>query len=262
MANILSIASTGLDAHSKKVAVISNNLANANTPAFKRGVAEFESLMYQTIRQAGSPTSEENQSPSGVTLGTGVKVASTKKIFEQGSQTQTNNPLDLAISGRGFLKVTLPGSGEIAYTRAGNLQVNSEGQMVTSNGDVLEPAITLPAGSSNISISKDGIVSVSTADSSEQTQVGQIEIADFINPAGLDPIGGNLYKATSASGTETAGSPNSNGLGSIEQGAIEGSNVNVVTELVDLIEAQRGFEVTSKAMSTIDQMMQFLNQHL
>lgn len=254
-------AKTGLESHNANLANISNNLANVNTTGFKRGRVEFEDLFYQTLNQAGSQTTEETQSPSGITLGTGVKVAATKKIFSNGSQVQTGNPLDLAIDGQGFIQVTIPGNNEIGYTRAGNLQVNAEGQLVTSTGYVLQPPISIPQGSTAVSISSDGIVSVTEANGGT-SEAGRIELANFINPAGLAPRGGNIFTETTASGQPQVGTPGADGLGRISQGSLEASNVNVVEELVDLIESQRAFEVTAKVVSGVDQMLQFVNQQI
>lgn len=260
MNTTLWVAKTGLDAQQKNLSVISNNLANANTTAFKKGRAQFEDLMYQTIVQPGSQTTEETRSPSGLMLGTGVKIGSTEKIFSEGGQIQTDNSMDLAIQGKGFLQVQIPGSGEIAYTRDGKLQRNDQGQIVTPQGYLLEPAITIPQDATQISISSDGVISVVTNDAASPQQVGQIQLADFINPAGLQPIGNNLYKQTVSSGTPQLNNPGQNGLGLLSQGALETSNVNVVEELVGLIETQRAFEMNSKAISTVDQMLQYLNE--
>lgn len=262
MSGALWAAKTGLDAHHKHLAVISNNLANVNTTGFKRGRAEFESLVYQNLNQPGSQTSQDTTSPTGLMLGTGVKMVATKKIFTDGSTIQTNNDMDVAINGRGFLKVLMPGTGEFGYTRAGQLQLDPNGQMVTSSGYVLQPPITVPQGAQKISIGSDGVVSAMLAGSSTPSEIGNIELTDFINPAGLQPIGGNLYKETVASGQAQTGTPGSDGLGKITQGALEASNVNVVEDLVTMIEAQRAFEVTSKAVSTDEQMSQYLIQNL
>lgn len=256
----LMIAKSGLDAHHKNIEIISNNLANANTTAFKKNRAEFEDLPYEIIKQAGSPISQDTDSASGLVIGTGTKVANNKKIFTDGSQIQTDNPLDIAIRGRGFLKVQLPNGGDYAYTRAGTLQVNAQGQVTLPNGYIVQPSLTIPEGTRHVSISKDGIVSAISGDSNTEQQIGQLQLSDFVNPDGLQPIGENLYLQTTASGTATDGNPMSNGLGTIYQGALEGSNVNVVEEMVNLIEAQRAFEVTSKAVSAVDNMLQLLDR--
>jgi flagellar basal-body rod protein FlgG len=254
----LLIAQSGLDAHHKNIEVISNNLANSNTPSFKKNRAEFQDLPYQVITQAGTPVTDSIDLPSSLVIGTGTKMSSNKKMFIQGSQVQTNGPLDIMIEGRGFLKVQTT-NGNYAYTRDGRLQPNVQSQLVTSTGYVVQPPITLPQGQKSISISKDGIVTAIMSDNSTQ-QIGQLQINDFVNPDGLMPIGENLYQETTASGTATVGNPLSNGLGALIQGAYEASNVNVVEEMVNLIEAQRAFEVTSKAVSAVDNMLQYLSR--
>jgi flagellar basal-body rod protein FlgG len=256
----LLIAKSGLDAHHKNIEVISNNLANSNTPAFKRNRAEFQDLPYQVISEAGSPVTQDMNAPSNVVIGTGTKMSNNKKIFIDGAPIQTGSPLDVMISGRGLLKVETT-SGNYAYTRDGRLQVNELGQLVTSTGYVIQPPITMPQGAQAISISKDGVISAATSDSvTSLQQVGQIELTDFINPDGLIPVGENLYQETTASGTGIIGNPLSNGLGYLVQGSYEASNVNVVEEMVNLIEAQRAFEVTSKAVSAVDNMLQQLSR--
>lgn len=254
----LLIAKSGLDAHHKSIEVISNNLANANTTGFKKNRPEFQDLPYQVIKQVGSPETQDVTRPGGLVIGTGTKMSNNKKIFTQGSFVQTDNSTDIAIQGRGFLKVQLP-NGNYAYTRDGNLSVNSQGQLTLSNGYIVQPPITIPAGSGNLMIAKDGTVSTINPDSSTQ-QLGQLTLTDFINPDGLDPRGENIYIQTDASGTGTDNVPMTNGVGSINQGSLEGSNVNVVEEMVNLIEAQRSFEVTSKAVSAVDNMLQYLSR--
>lgn len=256
----LMIAKSGLDAHHKNIEVISNNLANANTPAFKKSRAEFQDLPYQVINQPGAPTTVDINNPSGLLIGTGSKMSSSKKVFIDGAQIPTNNALDIAISGRGFFQVALPNGSEFAYTRSGNFSTNEQGQLTTTDGYPIQPPVNIPIGTQQISIGEDGVVSVTSATSSTQQQVGQLQLADFINPDGLQPIGQNLYLATTSSGQPTLGNPDQNGLGSLIQGSLEGSNVNVVEEMVNLIEAQRAFEVTSKAVSAVDSMLQRLNQ--
>lgn len=256
----LMIAKSGLDAHHKNIEVISNNLANANTTGFKKNRPEFEDLPYEVYRQAGTPISQTTDSATGLVIGTGTKLANNKKIFTEGSPVQTDNPLDLQIKGRGFLKVQLANGTDYGYTRAGALQVNAQGQIVMPTGYVVQPPITIPAGSQHISISTDGIVSATPPDSAEEQQIGQLQLSDFVNPDGLQPIGENLFIATTASGNATDGTPMSNGLGTINQGFLETSNVNVVEEMVNLIEAQRAFEVTSKAVSAVDNMLQQLSR--
>lgn len=253
----LLIAKSGLDAHHHNIEVISNNLANANTPSFKRNRAEFQDLPYQIISEAGVPVSQDIDSPSSLVIGTGTKLSNNKKIFIEGTPVQTKNPFDLMITGRGFLKVQ-GANGNYAYTRDGRLQVNEQGMLSLSNGYIVQPPITIPQGT-QISIGKNGIVSAIGNDPSTSQQIGQLELTDFINPDGLLPIGDNLYQATTASGSGISGSPSTNGLGGIMPGAYEASNVNIVEEMVNLIEAQRAFEVTSKAVAAVDNMLQYLS---
>ena len=254
-------AKTGLDAQQTKMAVVSNNLANVNTTGFKQGRAVFEDLLYQNVRQAGGQSSQDTQLPSGMNLGTGVRVVATEKLFTQGSVLQTGNAMDVAINGRGFLQVLLP-DGTLGYTRDGSFQINSQGQLVTASGYIVQPGITIPDSAQSVTIGQDGVVSVRLAGQSGTSQVGTLETADFLNPVGLQPIGENLYLETASSGTAQAGTPGLNGLGTLIQGALEGSNVNVVSELVSMIETQRAYEMNSKAISTNDQMMQYLNNNL
>jgi flagellar basal-body rod protein FlgG len=254
-------AKTGLDAQQTQMAVISNNLANVNTTGFKKGRAVFEDLMYQNLRQVGAATSQDTQAPSGMSLGTGVRVVATEKVYTQGSFNQTGNALDVSISGRGFLQVSLP-DGTLAYTRDGSLQMNSQGQLVTSSGYAIQPSITLPNGAQSISISADGTVSATLAGESAPTQVGTLQLADFVNPAGLQPRGENLLTESASSGTAQVSTPGLNGLGSIQQGSIESSNVNVVEEMVNMIQAQRAYEMNTKAISSSDQMLQFISNNL
>ena len=254
-------AKTGLDAQQTKLAVTSNNLANVSTSGFKKGRAVFEDLLYQNIRQVGASTSQDTEAPSGVHLGTGVRVVATEKLYTQGGLTQTDNALDVAIEGRGFFQIQLP-DGTNAYTRDGSFQLSSEGQMVTSSGYILQPGISIPEGAQSISIGRDGVVSVRLAGQTAPVQVGQLQITDFVNPAGLQPLGENLLAETSASGPANSGSPGQNGLGFTTQGSIEASNVNVVEELVNMIETQRAYEMNSKAISTADQMLEYVNNQL
>jgi flagellar basal-body rod protein FlgG len=252
------IAKTGLDAQQTRMSVISNNLANVNTTGFKRSRAAFEDLLYQDLRQAGGQTSEQTESPSGLSVGTGVRVVGTQKLFTQGNISQTNNALDLAVQGRGFFEVLLP-DGTQAYTRDGTFQIDSDGQLVTSSGYRVQPEITLPNNAQSVTIGTDGVVSVSIAGQAAAQQVGTLQLTDFINPAGLQARGENLFFETAASGTPQSGTPGLNGLGTLAQGALETSNVNVVEELVSMIETQRAYEMNSKAISASDSMLQFLN---
>jgi flagellar basal-body rod protein FlgG len=254
-------AKTGLDAQQTKLAVTSNNLANVSTAGFKKGRAVFEDLMYQNIRQVGGSTSQDTQAPTGVHLGTGVRVVATEKIYTQGGFTQTDNALDVAIEGRGFFQIQLP-DGTTAYTRDGNFQLNAQGQMVTSSGYVLQPGISIPDGAQSITISRDGVVSTRVAGQAAPVQIGQLQLTDFINPSGLEPLGENMVVETAASGPAQTGTAGQNGLGSLLQGSFESSNVNVVEELVNMIETQRAYEMNSKAISTADQMLEYVNNQL
>lgn len=261
MTQALWIAKTGLDAQQTRMAVVSNNLANVNTTGFKQGRAVFEDLLYQNVRQSGGQTSQDTELPSGMNIGTGVRVVATEKLFSQGSILQTDNALDVAIKGRGFFQILTP-DGNVSYTRDGTFQRNSQGELVTASGYLVQPSITIPDGAQSITIGTDGVVSVQLAGQTSPSQVGTLETVDFINPVGLQPIGENLYIETASSGTAQAGTPGLNGFGAVMQGALEGSNVNVVSELVNMIETQRAYEMNSKAISTNDQMMQYLNNNL
>jgi flagellar basal-body rod protein FlgG len=255
------IAMTGLEAQQKRMSVISNNLANVNTMGFKRDRAVFEDLLYQTVRQPGAQSSQDTQLPSGLMLGTGVRTVATEKMHTQGNIVQTNNSLDVAVQGRGFLQVLMP-DGTIAYSRDGALQSDSTGQLVTASGYQVQPAITIPDNAQSITIGSDGTLTVQIAGQAAPTQLGTLQLADFINPTGLQPIGQNLFMETASSGSPTTGNPGLNGLGSVVQGALETSNVNVVEELVNMIEAQRAYEMNSKAISTSDRMLQYVTNNL
>ena len=259
MIRSLWIAKTGLDAQQMQLDVISNNLANVNSNGFKRSRAVFEDLLYQTLRQPGAQSSQQTQLPSGLQIGTGVRPVATEKVFTQGNLQQTGNNLDVAIEGKGFFQVLLP-DGTTAYTRDGAFQVDSQGALVTSSGYYVQPQITIPAGALNTTIGQDGIVSVATAGSPNPTQVGTLQLVDFVNPAGLQSIGENLYMETASSGTPSANTPGTNGLGRLMSGAVETSNVNVVEEMVNMIQTQRAYEINSKAITTSDQMLQRLSQ--
>jgi flagellar basal-body rod protein FlgG len=261
MNQALWVAKTGLDAQQTRMAVVSNNLANVNTTGFKQGRAVFEDLLYQTVRQSGGQSSQDTQLPSGLNLGTGVRVVATEKLFTQGSMLNTGNALDVAVKGRGFFQVLLP-DGNLAYTRDGTFQRNAQGELVTASGYLVQPSITIPDGAQSITIGTDGVVSIQLAGQPSPSQVGTLETVDFINPVGLQPVGENLYIETASSGAAQAGTPGLNGFGSVVQGVLEGSNVNVVSELVNMIETQRAYEMNSKAISTNDQMMQYLNNNL
>ncbi|MCL6556161.1 MAG: flagellar basal-body rod protein FlgG [Burkholderiales bacterium] len=259
MIRSLWIAKTGLDAQQLNIDVVANNLANVSTTGFKRSRAVFEDLLYQTLRQPGAKSSQQSEIPSGLQLGTGVRPIATERIFTQGNLTQTGNPLDLAINGNGFFQITLP-DGTTAYTRDGSFQINSQGQLVTASGYTVAPAITIPANTLSITVSPDGIISVQQAGNPTPVQVGQLQLASFINPAGLQGMGENLYLETAASGAPSTNTPGTNGLGVLNQGYLETSNVNVAEELVKMIEAQRAFELNSRAITASDQMLQRLAQ--
>lgn len=261
MTQALWIAKTGLDAQQTRMAVISNNLANTNTTGFKRDRASFEDLLYQTVRQPGGASSEQTQLPSGLSTGTGVRVASTAKQFQQGNLGQTGNALDVAINGRGFFEVLMP-DGSTAYTRDGSFQINSQGELVTNSGYPVQPGLQLPEGAQSVTIASDGTVTVQIAGQAEGVQVGSLTLADFVNPAGLQAKGENLFAETGASGPAQSGTPGQSGAGRLVQGALEGSNVNVVEELVSMIETQRAYETNAKAISTTDAMLGFLNNNL
>ena len=261
MNQTLWIAKTGLDAQQTRVSVIANNLANVNTSGFKKGRAVFEDLIYQNVRQPGAQSSQNTQLPSGLMLGTGVRTVATEKLFTQGNLVQTDNALDVAIEGRGFFQVLMP-DGTMAYTRDGSFQVDRDGQLVTAGGLQIQPGIQIPPNAQNVSISEDGIVSVTMPGAAAPVEVGTLQIADFVNPAGLQAMGRNLLLETAASGAPQIGSPGSTGLGTLIQGSLESSNVNTVEELVNMIETQRAYEINSKAISTADQMLQYANNNL
>ena len=255
------IAKTGLDAQQTKMGVVSNNLANVSTTGFKRDRAVFEDLLYQNVRQPGAQSSQDSTLPSGLLRGTGVRTVATVKTHSQGSITKTENALDMAIQGRGFFQVLRP-DGTLTYSRDGSFQIDAQGQVVTSNGYLLQPAITIPGNAISITIGEDGVVSVMEPGNTAPTQVGTVQLADFVNPTGLQAIGQNLFVETASSGAAQQGNPGLNGLGSINQGYLETSNVNVVEEMVNMIETQRAYEINSKAISTADQMLGYLNNNL
>ncbi|PJA33409.1 MAG: flagellar basal-body rod protein FlgG [Zetaproteobacteria bacterium CG_4_9_14_3_um_filter_53_7] len=251
-------AATGMAAQSLNVDVISNNISNVNTTGFKRGRANFQDLMYQQVKAPGSEASSAGtQLPTGIQVGLGVRAASVDSIFSEGSFQQTDNPLDLTIQGRGFFQIQLP-NGDTAYCRDGKFSTDSTGQIVTQNGDIVLPGITVPADGQAIQVAQDGTVSV-VQPGGVQTILGQIQIADFINPAGLTHLGSNLYQTSNASGQAVIGNPTENGLGSIGQGMLEMSNVSMVEEMVNLIAGQRAYEMNSKAIQAADEMLQTAN---
>jgi len=259
MIRSLWISKTGLDAQQTQMDVIANNLANVSTNGFKRTRAVFEDLLYQNIRQPGAQSSQQTQLPSGLQLGTGVRSVATERNFSQGNLQETGNSKDVAIQGEGFFQVLLP-DGATAYTRDGSFQVDSQGQLVTASGFAIQPAISIPADATSITVGRDGTVSITQAGDATVTEIGALQLATFINPAGLMAKGENLYVETSASGNANTNTPGTNGSGTLAQGFVETSNVNVVEELVNMIQTQRAYEINSKSITTSDQMLQKLAQ--
>lgn len=257
----LYISKTGLSAQDRQLTSISNNLSNASTIGFKRDRTNFEDLLYQIQRQPGGQSSQNTQLPSGLQLGTGVRVVATQKQFTGGSLQVTEQGLDLAINNRGFFQIQLP-TGETAYTRNGQFHLNANGEIVNANGFLLEPTITVPPNTNNITISQNGAVSASVLGVTDPQQIGEITLTDFVNPAGLQALGGNLFVPTASSGDPQTGTAGENGLGSIIQGSLENSNVDIVEEMVNMITTQRSYEMNSKVVSTADQMLQFISQNL
>ncbi len=256
----LSIAASGMQAQQTNVDVISHNIANMNTTGYKRQRAEFEDMLYQNVERPGATSSSNGTVlPTGIQLGAGVRTAAVGRITEQGGMSQTGNAYDLAIDGRGYLQVTMP-SGQIAYTRAGNLSVNADGQIVTSDGYPIEPAITVPQEATAIQVSRDGIVEATLTGQAAPQQLGQLEIANFLNPAGLEAIGDNLYLETPASGSPQTATPGSPGFGTLMQGYLELSNVNAVEEISSLIVAQRAYEMNARVITAADEMLQTTTQ--
>lgn len=260
MLRSLHIARTGLETQQTQLDVVSNNLANVSTTGFKKSRAIFEDLLYQIIRQPGAQSAQETQLPSGFQLGVGSRTVATERIHEQGSMQQTNNPLDMAINGRGFFQIQMPDGG-ISYTRDGSFQVDSQGTLVTASGYPVLPNMQIPQDTLVVSVSRDGIVSVTQpGNPNTVTELGQLQLASFVNTAGLQSQGENLYLETAASGAPQINNPGTNGLGVLNQSFIETSNVNVAEELVNMIIAQRAFEMNSRAITTSDQMLQRLTQ--
>ncbi len=255
------VAKTGLDAQNTRLNVISNNLANVNTTGYKRDRAMFEDLLYQNVRQAGGQTALTTQAPTGLMLGTGTRIIATEKLHAQGNMINTQNALDIAVNGEGFFQIVQQ-DGTIAYTRDGSFKLSNTGQLVTSTGQPLQPAIVIPPNASSITIGEDGIVSVELYAGGGAQQLGQIQIARFINPPGLTPLGGNLFKETLASGAPQLLNPGTQAAGTLRQGMLEASNVNVVEEMVNMIETQRAYEINSKAIAAADGMLQFLNNKI
>ena len=259
MIRSLWISKTGLDAQQTQMDVISNNLANVSTTGFKGSRAVFEDLIYQTLRQPGAQSSQQTQLPSGLQIGTGVRPIATERIQTQGNLQQTNNTYDMAIQGSGFFQVLMP-DGTTTYTRDGSFQVNNQGSLVTSSGYPVQPTITIPSNAQSVTVATDGTVSVTQPGSAAPVVVGNIQLATFINPTGLQSLGKNLYSETASSGAATVTTPGTNGTGTVNQGYVETSNVNVVEELVNMIQTQRAYEINSKAITTSDQMLQKLSQ--
>lgn len=258
MIRALWTAASGMEAQQLNVDVIANNLANVNTVGFKKSRVDFQDVMYQTLRAPGSPAARGAQVPTGIQVGLGTRPVATQKMFAQGDFTQTGNPLDMVIEGQGFFQVQRP-DGTIGYTRDGSCKLDSQGRLVTSDGYVLQPELTIPSGAESISIGTDGTVSVTLPGQTQPQEVGQIQIARFINPAGLKSEGRNLFSATAASGDPQTGTPGLNGFGTIAQGFVEMSNVKVVEEMVNMIVAQRAYEINSKSIQTADQMLELSN---
>ncbi|TAM09058.1 MAG: flagellar basal-body rod protein FlgG [Nevskiaceae bacterium] len=261
MDGALWVAKTGLQAQDARMREISNNLANVNTTGFKTGRVNFADLLYQNVVQPGGPSSTQTQQPTGLMMGTGVRIVSTEKDFSEGTLEQTNNSLDVAINGRGFIQVQLP-DGTLAYTRDGSLKIDSQGQLVTNRGYPIQPGVNLPNNTQSVTISSDGIVSAQVPGQAAPQQVGTLTLADFMNAPGLQPMGQNMYLETASSGPPQTGTPGVNGIGTLEQGMLEASNVNVASELVNMIETQRAYEMNSRAIQTSDQMLQFITQNL
>jgi flagellar basal-body rod protein FlgG len=259
MMRSLWVSKSGMEAQQTQLDHISQNLANSGTNGYKQSHAIFEDLMYQSLRQSGANSSEQTQLPTGLQVGLGVRAVATSRQFTQGTLTQTSNNLDVAIQGKGFFQITMP-DGTTAYTRDGAFQLDSQGQLVTNNGYLVQPGITIPATATNVTIGADGTVTANIAGQVQPQNLGQIQLASFINPAGLEPKGQNLFAETPASGAPQTGAPTVQGMGSLSQGFVESSNVNVVQELVTMIQTQRAYELNSKAIQTSDQMLQKLGQ--
>jgi flagellar basal-body rod protein FlgG len=241
--------------------VTANNLANVNTTGFKKSRAVFDDLLYQNLAQVGASTSQNTQAPTGLNVGTGVRVVATEKNYTQGSVNNTGNTFDLAIQGRGFFQILQP-NGTVAYTRDGSFQLNAQGQLVTAAGYAVQPAITIPTGAQSVTVGSDGTISVQLAGQSAPQTVGTLQLADFINPAGLQDIGGNLSVESASSGSPVTGNAGLNGMGTLLQGSVESSNVDVVEELVNMIETQQAYEMNSRAVETTDQMLTYATQNM
>jgi flagellar basal-body rod protein FlgG len=259
MIRSLYIAKTGLEAQQTNLDVVTNNLANVSTNGFKKSRAVFEDLLYQNVRQPGAQSSQQTQLPSGLQIGTGVRAVAAERIHTQGNPQQTGNSKDVMVNGSGFFQVLMP-DGTTAYTRDGSFQTDNNGQLVTSSGYVLQPPITVPSNALTMTVGRDGTVSVTTPGTVAPTQIGSIQLSNFVNPAGLESLGENLYAETGSSGTAQTSTPGTNGVGVLMQGYVETSNVNVVEEMVNMIQTQRAYEINSKAITTSDQMLQKISQ--
>ncbi|MCB1649129.1 MAG: flagellar basal-body rod protein FlgG [Pseudomonadales bacterium] len=257
----LYVSKTGLSAQDKQLTSLSNNLSNVATTGFKRDRVVFQDLLYQIYRQPGGNSTQDTLLPSGMQMGTGVRTVGTQKVFSQGALQTTEETLDVAINGRGFFQITMP-DGTAAYTRDGQFQLSAEGQLVTTDGLIVAPGISIPINASTVTIGTDGTVTAVVAGETASTQVGNLTLVDFVNPSGLQAMGGNLFRETVASGSPQESTPGTNGLGSLEQGLLENSNVDVVEELVNMITTQRAYEMNSRVISTADQMLQFISQNL
>jgi len=251
-------AASGMQAQTIQIDIIANNLANVNTSGFKRSRADFQDLLYESLRQPGSASSASTQVPTGIQVGHGTRMVAAQKIFQQGDYQHTQNELDLAVEGEGFFQITQP-NGEVAYTRTGAFKLDSEGRVVTSDGFVMEPPITIPPDSISVSVGTDGTVSVIQAGQAQGAEVGTVQLARFVNAAGLKSIGRNLFLPTASSGDATVGNPGAESFGTISQGYLEMSNVSVVDEMVNMITAQRAYEINSKAIQAADEMLQMAN---
>jgi flagellar basal-body rod protein FlgG len=258
MIRALYTAATGMQAQSLNIDVIANNLANVNTTGFKKGRADFQDLLYQTLRAPGAPTTTNTQSPTGIQVGLGTRAAAVQRLNMQGDYTQTSNPLDVAVEGTGFFQITLS-DGSTAYTRGGAFKADSTGRVVTSDGAPMEPTISIPDGAADVTIGSDGTVSAVLPGQAQPTQIGQIQTVRFANPAGLRALGKNLLQETETSGPAQIGTPGTENRGTLLQGFLENSNVSVVEELVGLITSQRAYEITSKAIQTADEMLRSTN---
>jgi len=261
MMSALWVSKTGLAAQDTALRTISNNLSNVSTVGYKRDRAVFRDLLYQIQEQPGGLSSQDTTLPSGLQLGTGVEVGATQKVFTKGDLQTTDQPLDLAINGRGFFQVAMP-DGTLTYTRDGQFQLSQDGELVTAEGYRMEPALNIPTDAQSVTIAADGTVTAMLAGDTNVTQLGNIQLADFVNPSGLQAIGGNLFRETPASGAPLTGNPSNNGLGTLLQGNLENSNVNVVEEMVNMVSTQRAYEMNSRVVSTADQMLQFVTQNL